>query len=338
MSKQYSSLDALADAWRVTPGELKSFEAVPLPKLSDLSYDRNGNAMEVRAFDYNLFAQDMFSGWVRGMVDTIHSEGSQQLVDVGQDEGGVSNRLLNQFYATAGVSFTTNHTYWNDDALLWDSLAAKRPGMPNITGETGYQPAWNADGSWRYDELTGLAIEERKWVLGFAAGSSGALQWDWDRKVDFGMERSDGSAKVWENMMRELGAFATAAAPYATALQLPETAIVLPEPLQLSVFNSQALEAQQTAVRTLYYLNRTEAYAVGSYATDALGTPRLILLPSAYALNEKAMAVSKHGCARVPRCWPVVRSLPMNTCMRRAVRQLSVFPMCFRGCNNGTRS
>ena len=212
------------------------------------------------------------------------------MVDVGQDEGGVSNRLLNQFYATAGVSFTTNHTYWNDDALLWDSVAAKRPGMPNITGETGYQPVWNADGSWRYDELTGLAIEERKWVLGFAAGSSGALQWDWDREVDFGIERSDGSAKLWENMMRELGQFAKAAAPYATALQLPETAIVLPEPLQLSVFNNQALEAQQTAVRTLYHLNRSEAYAVGSYATDTLGTPKLILLPSAYALNDKAMA------------------------------------------------
>ena len=75
--------------------------------------------------------------------------------------GGVSDRVLNQFYATAGVSFTTNHTYWHDDALLWDSVVAKRPGMPNITGETGYQPAWDADGAWRYDELTDTGIEER---------------------------------------------------------------------------------------------------------------------------------------------------------------------------------
>ncbi len=288
LAKRYPSLDSLADAWRVTPGELKSFDAVPLPKVSDLNYDRYGNAMEVRAFDYNLFAQDMFSGWVHGMVGDIRTAGSTQLIDVGQDEGGVSNRLLNQFYATAGVSFTTNHTYWNDDALLWDSIAAKRPGLPNITGETGYQPAWNLDGTWRYDELTGLAIEERKWVLGFAAGSSGAVQWDWDRETDFGMERSDGSARVWENMMRELGGFATAAAPYATGLQLPETAIVLPEALQLSDFNNQALEAQQTAVRTLYGHNRREAYAVGSYATDVLGSPKLILLPSPYGLNDKA--------------------------------------------------
>ncbi len=116
----------------------------------------------------------MFSHWVQSMVAVIRQSGSKQLIDVGQDEGGVTNRVLNQFYGLAGVSFTTNHTYWQDDALLWDSVAAKRPGMPNITGETGYQPVWAPDGTWRYDEFTGLPLTERKWALGFAAGSSGA--------------------------------------------------------------------------------------------------------------------------------------------------------------------
>ena len=287
---RYGTLSALAEAWRVTPEELRSFESIPLPLASDLSYNRYGNQAEVRAFDYNLFAQDMFSGWVRKMVSTIHATGSTQLINVGQDEGGVTNRLLNQFYATAGVSFTTNHTYWSDDALLWDSVAAKRPGLPNITGETGYQPAWNPDGTWRYDELTGTALEERKWVLGFAAGSSGALQWDWDREIDFGMQRSDGSAKVWENMMRDLGNFARNAAPHATGLTLPEVALILPQSLQLSVYNTQALSAQQTAVRVLYQQNRVEAYAVGEYQTDTLGTPKLIIVPSAYGLSAKAWA------------------------------------------------
>ena len=288
LEKRYSTLTALAAAWRVTPEQLAGFDHVPLPKAADLSYERNSNPQEIRAFDYNLFAQDMFSGWVKAMVSTIRQTGSEQPINVGQDEGGVSNRLLNQFYATAGVSFTTNHTYWNDDALLWDSVAAKRPGMPNITGETGYQPAWNPDGSWRYDEVTGTAIEERKWALGFAAGSSGAMQWDWAREVDFGMQRSDGSAKVWEGMMRDLGSFAKAAAPYATGLTLPEIALILPQSLQLSALNSQALEAQQTAVRALFYSDRVEAYAVGEFQTDTLGTPKLIILPSAYGLSAKA--------------------------------------------------
>ncbi len=288
LATRYTSVATLADTWRVTPEELDSFNAIPLPRSADLSYDRYGNQLEVRALDYNLFAQDMFSGWVRNMVDTIHRTGSTQLINVGQDEGGVTTRVLNQFYATAGVSFTTNHTYWSDDALLWDSIAAKRPGMPNITGETGYQPAWNPDGTWRYDELTGTALEERKWALGFAAGSSGAMQWDWDREFDFGMQRSDGSAKTWEGMMLDLGNFARAAAPQATGLTLPEIAVVLPQSLQLSVYTTQALSAQQTAIRVLYGRNRVEAYAVGEYQTDTLGTPKLIILPSAYGLDGKA--------------------------------------------------
>jgi hypothetical protein len=290
LQERYRTLPALADAWRVTPEELGSFDAVPLPRAADMTYNRYGNQQGVRAFDYNFFAQDMFSGWVRSMVAAIRSTGSNQLINVGQDEGGVTNRLLNQFYATAGVSFTTNHTYWSDDALLWDSVAAKRPGLPNITGETGYQPAWNPDGTWRYDELTGTALEERKWALGFAAGSSGAMQWDWDREIDFGMQRSDGSAKVWEAMMRDLGSFAKAAAPQASGLTPPEIAILLPQSFQLSVYNMQALSAQQTAVRVLYQRNRVEAYAVGEYQTDTLGTPRLIIVPSAYGLTAKAWA------------------------------------------------
>jgi hypothetical protein len=221
LREKYAHLDVLSSAWRVTPNQWASFDSVPLPEASDLTYSRYRNPNEVRALDYNLFAQAMFAGWVHGMVEAIHGAGSTQLVNVGQDEGGVTDRVLNQFYATSGVSFTTNHTYWQDDALLWDSVAAKRPGVPNITGETGYQPVWAPDGAWRYDELTGLGLEERKWALGFAAGSSGAMQWDWDREVDFGIERSDGSAKLWENMMRDLGRFAEQAAPSATGLSSP---------------------------------------------------------------------------------------------------------------------
>ncbi len=293
LSQRYDGkLDALASAWRVTPDKLSSFEAVPLPKAQDLSAgggdNRYGNADEVRALDYNLFAQDMFSDWVRGMVELIRGTGSKQLIDVGQDEGGVMDRVLNQFYGSAGVSFTTNHTYWQDDALLWDSVVAKRVGQPNITGETGYQPVWAPDGAWRYDELTGLGLIERKWALGFAAGSSGALQWDWAREADFGMQRSDGSAKIWENQMQALGEFARKAAPLATGFKLPEVALVLPQSFQLSVGNAFAIEAQQTAVRALYGYARSQAYAVGEYQIDQLGSPKLILLPSPFGLTDAA--------------------------------------------------
>ncbi len=291
----YKHIRALASAWAQTPEELGSFDSIPLPSVADLTYARHGNPRQLRAVDYNLFAQEIFRRWVRSMVEVIRNTGSNQLIDVGQDEGGVTNRVLNQFYGDAGVSFTTNHTYWQDDALLWDSIAAKLPDMPNITGETGYQPVWSPDGTWRYDELTGLPLTERKWALGFAAGSSGAMQWDWAREVDFGMQRSDGSAKLWEPMMQRLGKFASQAAPYATGFIKPDIAIILPQSLQLSVSNALALEAQQNAVRALYHYARGEAYAVGEYQIASLGSPRLMILPSPYTVTEEAWrAITDH--------------------------------------------
>jgi hypothetical protein len=295
LQKHYLNMADLADAWSVTPEQLENFENVPLPDIADLRYARNGSTKQVRALDYNLFSQDVFHGWVKAMIATIRDAGSAQIIDVGQDEGGVTDRVLNQFYAQTGVGFTTNHTYWQDDALLWDSVAAKVVGTPNITGETGYQPSWAPDGAWLYDEFTGLGLTERKWALGFAAGSTGAMQWDWAREPDFGMQRSDGSAKVWENLMRDLGAFAATAAPYAHDLQLPPIAIVLPESAQLSVLNNYALEAQQNAVRTLYQEAHGAAYAVGEYQIERLGNPRLILLPSPLGLTDAAWsAIAEH--------------------------------------------
>ena len=288
LAEQYGSVDKLAKAWAVTPEEPGSFDSVSLPDPDDLALTRYGNPKLVRAVDYNLFAQEMFKRWVSQMVTAIRSTGSQQLVDVGQDEGGVTDRVLNQFFADAGVNFTVNHTYWRDNALLWDSVAAKRPGMPNFVGETGYQPVWRPDGEWRYDELSGFPLIERKWALGFAAANSGALQWDWSVGGDFGMKRSDGSNKIWEAAMREMGEFAQKAAPYATGLIEPEVAIVLPQSLQLSVFNSAALEAQQNCVRALYHYARASAYVVGEYQIDLLGDPKLIILPSPWVLNQKA--------------------------------------------------
>jgi hypothetical protein len=288
LSAKYATIEDLAAAWSVTPGELGAFDSVPLPGEQDLSYSRYGDSRQVRALDYNLFAQDMFTGWVRSMVTAIRGSGSRQLVNVGQDEGGVTDRVLNQFYAAGGVAFTTNHTYWRDDVLLWESLAAKRPGVPNIIGETGYQPVWAPNGAWRYDEFTAYGLIERKWAFGFAAATSGVLQWDWSRSEDFGMERTDGSAKSWQSMMRDMGQFAEKAAPWATGLVQPQVAIVLPQSLQLSVLNKWALEAQQTAVRALYNYARAEAYAVGEYQIDLLGDPKLIILPSPYGLSAAA--------------------------------------------------
>jgi hypothetical protein len=288
LEEKYHDSATLAAAWLVTPQQLGALDQVPLPTIEDLTQARYGDPNQVRALDYNHFAQDAFSDWAHTMVTAIRATGSAQLIDVGQDEGGVTDRVLNQFYATSGVSFTTNHTYWRDDGLLWDSVAAKSPGIPNIVGETGYQPVWNPDGTWRFDEFTGAPLLDRKWALGFAAGNSGVLTWDWDREVDFGILRSDGTTKLWADRLQGVAQFATKAAPHATILVPPQVAIVLPQSLQLSVFNATALEAQKTAVRALYHYARGEAYAVGEYQTSRLGNPKLIILPSPLVLDSAA--------------------------------------------------
>jgi hypothetical protein len=102
------------------------------------------------------------------------------------------------------------------------------------------------------------------------------------------MKRSDGSAKVWQPMMQKIGDFAEHAAPSATAITLPQIAIVLPQSLQLSVWNAFSLEAQQKSVRALYNYTRAEAYAVGEYQIEDLGNPKLIILPSPYLLTDHA--------------------------------------------------
>jgi hypothetical protein len=89
-------------------------------------------------------------------------------------------------------------------------------------------------------------------------------------------------------MMQRLGEFAEHAAPYATDFVKPDIAIILPQSLQLSVSNALAIEAQQNAVRALYYYARGEAYAVGEYQISSLGSPKLIILPSSFALSESA--------------------------------------------------
>jgi hypothetical protein len=288
LAHRYSSPAALAGAWRIPQSELTSFSSVALPDPSDLEPARTGNLRLARAIDYNLFAQDAFSKWATAMIAAIRAAGAPQAIAVGQDEGGVANRVLNQFYGATALDYTVNHTWWRDDALLWDSLMAKRPDKPNLIGETGPQPAWAPDGDWRWDESTALPLHERKLVLGFAAANAGALHWDWARGDVFGLLRQDGSYKPWMGTLSGIARFAQAAQPFATETRRPPIAIVVPQSLQLSAWNDLALEAQQKSVRALYNYARQSAYAVGEYQLDLLGDPKLIIVPAPWILHREA--------------------------------------------------
>jgi len=288
LAQRYASVAELAAAWNVPATEFASFAAVPLPEAADLALTRYGNPRLVRAVDYNLFAQEAFRRWAAEMVRAIRAAGATQPVTVGQDEGGVADRLLNHFFADSGIDYTTNHTWWRDDALLWNSVAAKRVDKPNLVEETGPQPVWSMDTAWRWDEVKALPLLERKLALGFAAGNAGSLHWVWERGDTFGVMRADGSFKQWVDVLSGLARFARDAQPYATEVRLPEIALVLPQSLQLSVFNNWAVEAQQKSVRALYHVARASAYVVGEYQIRLLGNPKLIVVPAPWIMRQEA--------------------------------------------------
>jgi hypothetical protein len=288
LERRYGTIERLAEAWRVPPSELGAFDRVPLPAFADLEPARSGNQRIVRAVDYNLFAQHAFRQWADTMIQVIRSAGSRQAVTVGQDEGGVADRVLNQFWAEANVDYTVNHSWWRDDALLWSSVAAKTPHKPNVIGETGPQPVWSVDGSWRWDDLQGLPLVERKLALGFAAANAGVLHWDWTRSDTYGLLRRDGSQKLWMGVLRGIARFAGDAKGFATEAATPDIALVLGQSLQLSAFGSWGVALQQNAVRALFYYARATAAAAGEYQLSRLPDARLIIVPAPWVLHEQA--------------------------------------------------
>jgi Cellulase (glycosyl hydrolase family 5) len=288
LRKRYESGRALASAWRTIPDDVPELAGLPLPAPAELTLTRNGNPRQLRALDYNLFAQDMFGRWAGEMVRAIRGTGSQQLVAVGQDEGGVTNRLLNQFYGGAGIDLTSLHNWWHDDALLWASVAAKRPGLPNLLGETGPQPVIPMEGGSRWDEVKGLGLVERKMALGLAAANAGSVVWIWSRSDPFHFGHADGSSSSWVDALERLARFAHEAEPYLSDARPLDVAMVLPQSLQLSVLGEYAIEAQQKCIRALYHRARSVGYAVGEYQLDLLGNPRLIVLPSPWVFSRQA--------------------------------------------------
>ncbi|MGD0591212.1 MAG: hypothetical protein ABSA44_10505 [Bacteroidota bacterium] len=288
LEKRYTTFDKLAQGWRIPTTEFGALDKVPLPSFNDLELVRSGNSRTVRAVDYNLFAQESFRHWVDTIICAIHATGARQAVTVGQDEGGVADRVLNQFWAESNVNYTVNHTWWRDDALLWSSVVAKCLIKPNLIGETGPQPVWSMDGSWRWDDLQGMPLLERKSALGFAAANTGVLQWDWTRSDTYGLLRRDGSQKQWMNVIKGIASFARDAQAYATEMKLPDVALVLPQSLQLSIFGSWGLAVQQNAVRALYHHARATAFVVGEYQLSQMPDAKLIIVPAPWVFNQDA--------------------------------------------------
>ena len=293
LTKRYPDREKLAALWNVTPESVKG--TISLPR--DEEFTPRGmytGINSLRIYDYFLFAQDSFAKWASGMRDAIRTTGSQQLVTVGQDEGGIQDRLSPTFWGSS-VDFTTNHSWWQNDFILWDSLAAKQPGEAMLIQETGLQRELNVDEIARRTPENEAALLERKVATSFIQGS-GAIEWLWNTNSDMtesnetpiGAIRTDYTEKPEATLLRAVAQFAPALSEHLREPRLPSVAIITSQAAQYSVLGEFQLEAQRNAIRALCYTNRLPAYVIAENQIGRLGSPKLVILPSPQALGETA--------------------------------------------------
>ncbi len=291
LQRRYPERAALAAMWNLPLGEVQG--TLPLPTEGEFQqrsmYDGPNS---LKLYDYFLFAQESFADWAQGMREAIRTTGSQQPITVGQDEGGYTDRLSPSFFGKA-VDFTTNHSWWQNDSLLWDSLAAKQPGLPMLIQETGLQRELTLDQISRRTPENEAALLERKLALSFVQGS-GALEWLWNtnayttsgNEAPIGALRADATEKPEAGVLRDFAAFARKIAPSLRQPQPPDVAIITSQAAQFSVIQELQIEAQRNAVRALAYDEHQPAYLIAENQIAKLGSPRLAILPSPQALTE----------------------------------------------------
>jgi hypothetical protein len=293
LSERYPDRSKLAAQWNVPAPSVTGTVSLPRPE----EYSPRGvytGSNSLRIHDYSLFAQESFAKWARTMRETIRAGGSQQLVTVGQDEGGIQDRLSPAFWGQS-VDFTTNHSWWQDDSILWDSLAAKQPGEAMLIQETGLQRQLNIDEIARRTPESEAALLERKIATSFIQGS-GAIEWLWNtnsymtesNETPIGAVRTDYTEKPEATVLRAFAQFAPSLEEHLRDPQQPSVAIVTSQAAQYSVFADFQVEAQRRAVRALAYGVHLQPYVIAENQIDRLGAPKLAILPSPQALGDAA--------------------------------------------------
>lgn len=288
----------LQERWNRTPAQLPSFEAAVPPGPEDVP-QRTTPADERPSgpwLDYALFSMEMLNRWARALVETIRAIQPEQLVTVGQDEAIKAQRPSPHFYAEA-VDYTTVHSWWNMDDLVWDSVFAKDSFKPCLVQETGIMYVETADGRAKRGENELRDILERKYAYAFATGGAGAVQWIWNvnyhmddvNECHIGALRADGTEKPEAEVSYSFGAFIGAAAHLFQGRRLEEVAVVYPYSDGLSA-RPLAPEATARAVRTLTYRHNMPLRGFGEYQLDGLAAapPKLIVVPSAHGLSDGA--------------------------------------------------
>ncbi|WNQ10601.1 beta-galactosidase [Paenibacillus aurantius] len=310
LEERHGSVRVLQERWGMTPEELPSFAAARLPEKEELNFGTTAilPAKGGPWLDYSLFTMDMHNRWAAQLVETIRSLQPKQLVTVGQDEA-LSGRRPSPFFYAEEVDYTTMHSWWNMDDLVWDGVFSKDTGKPNLIQETGIMYIETPDGRAKRSEEELRRILERKYAYAFSTGGAGAVQWIWNvnyymnnvNESNIGALRADGTEKPEADVSYQFGAFMNEIGHLFRGRRLEDIAVVFPYSNDFST-RPLAYPATTAAIRTLAYELNVHVRGLGEYHLDSLETdpPGLLILPSPHNFSSEALEkltghVSRHG-------------------------------------------
>lgn len=301
LERRHGRIGTLQDRWNMTPDELSDFADATLPEPEEISFDIENMRLprkNNRWIDYTLFTMEMHNRWIRELKQALTRAVPGQLITVGQDEALGRGPRPSPFFYAGETDYTTVHTWWLNDQLVWDSVFAKAPDRPLLVQETGIMYLEMPDNRAKRSESELKSILERKYAYAFATGGAGAVQWLWNtnyfmnnvNESNIGALRADGTEKPEADVSYDFGAFMDRISGLFEDRQMEEIAVVFPYSNDFS--NRRfACEATAKTARVLAYELKVPFRGLGEYQLDSLDTlaPRLIIVPSPHNFCDEAL-------------------------------------------------
>ncbi|MCW3794861.1 beta-galactosidase [Paenibacillus sp. LS1] len=300
LEQRHQTIEALQEAWNMSPKQLPNFAAAVIPEPEEINFDvqdMHKAKKGTRWLDYCLFSMEMHNGWARELVGTIKDLVPDHLVTVGQDEALGAQRPSPFFYERE-VDYTTVHSWWLNDDLIWDGIFAKTPHKPNLIQETGIMYVETPDGRAKRTEEELRGILERKYAYAFSTGGAGAVQWIWNtnfymdnaNESHIGALRADGTEKPEADVSYDFGRFMHGIRDLFEDRQLEDIAVVFP---YSNDFSNRALayDATTKLTRVMSYDLKLPFRALSEYHLEALEQqpPKLIIVPSPHNMDSDAL-------------------------------------------------
>jgi hypothetical protein len=234
--------------------------------------------------------------WARTLRGWLKAAGGEVLVTLGQDEGGTGTRPAQSIYYDS-LDYTSVHTWWNNDDLLWDGVVTKAPEMPNLHQETGLMSLQDTDGfAWRSPEFAADLLE-RKFAYAFASRGTGVIEWAWninpympiDNESTIGFFRPDGTAKPELRSVPAFAEFFKKASPYLDDFA-PDPVVVMVPHSRMFMGRPGGPDATKRVVRLLAERHGVVPTALSEVrlTTERLRGVKLVIVPAPEMLEEPA--------------------------------------------------